>query len=154
MILFPHMLAGAIIGSEVSNYPLLILLSFSFHYIFDKIPHWDYLPRNISELNTKGWVLFMSKVTIDLLAGLVFIWIIFDSSPDLVRILTGTFFGILTDGLMLLNILTKQKNNLLKWIENFHRKFHFQNYEKAPLQQKLFWETTITAAVIIIIFLI
>ena len=154
MILITHMLAGAIIGSKIPSYPGIILLALISHYILDKIPHWDYFPENISKLNAKGWIFFAFEVFADLLAGLILIWLILGLNQDPIRILTGTFFGILTDGLMILNIVTREKNKFLKWAQNIHSKVHFQNYKKTPLSQRLFWEIFIAGLLIALAFII
>ena len=45
MVLVPHMLVGAAIGSQVSSYWLAFLFGLMSHYLLDSLPHWDYLQK-------------------------------------------------------------------------------------------------------------
>ena len=43
MIITPHLLLGAAIGSKFKQWPVIVVVSIISHFILDRIPHWDYI---------------------------------------------------------------------------------------------------------------
>lgn len=153
MILFPHMLAGAIIGAKTQNWGLIFILAILSHYFFDLLPHWDYLEKDekIHQFSRKRLFYFVSEVIIDLALGAGSIWLLFskDLSSAWPYIIWGVFWGIFPDGLLLLTDLTKEKIKILVKHQKFHQQIqYFGKNKKAP-----FW-LGLTVELIIILILI
>lgn len=122
MILATHALTGAVIGKNLSNPYLIILLSIIVHFAMDTLRHGEYLNRKSSLKNT-WW-----KVAVDITFGWMVIGIIlFTSNQYLVsqkmfNIFLGIFFSMLPD---LFTILYWKLNiKPFKFIFNFHAKIH------------------------------
>ncbi len=131
MVLAPHMLVGATIGSRLSNYPLIFLFSLLLHFLFDRLPHWEY------ESKIKGGrmdqrrisVLFL-KALLDVGAGVVVLYLLWQGSSHWPYVLFGAFFSIMPDGLVFLHHLIRAF---------FHREFlplvkfyHFHEFIHIP----------------------
>lgn len=103
MILTTHALTGAVIGKNVDNVWLIILSAILFHFIFDSLPHGEYIETINKKSNIKNtwW-----KVGLDLSLGLSIIFaFIFWSNFDSIKIrniLIGSFFSMFPDFLTFL----------------------------------------------------
>lgn len=153
MILFPHMLAGALVGSKFENLIVIFAAAVCLHFLLDIIPHWDYLENEISEFSKKGFWIFMGKVAIDLILGAFFVWLIFKDSPaPFQNIAWGAFFGILPDGVVFLNQISGKRIKWLKKFQAFHHRLHFllEASKKVPLKTGLVLEIL---TIVILLFL-
>ena len=121
MILFVHLLFGAAIGNIISNPFLAILLAFLGHYLLDFIPHIDYSIENIVKKQWSKAIPDFIKVAIDIILGLLAIFFLSKNHPI---IYVCAFFGILPDGLSLLNRLV-DINIFKKHAELHQGKLHF-----------------------------
>ena len=118
MVLAPHMLVGAAIGSQVSNYWLAFLFGLISHYLVDALPHWDYLQKfEISNPN------HIKKVIIDLLIGSSLVLFLTWSNADKIIIFIAVFASILPDAMN--GIYMNYKNKWLKPHFLLHNKMHF-----------------------------
>ncbi len=90
MVLTPHILAGAVIGSEIKNIWLIAGLGLASHYFLDSLPHWDYL----TEINP-GKIKDMAKIGLDILIGLSLVWLIVEEINW--YLIIGIFFALLPD---------------------------------------------------------
>jgi len=154
MILFPHMLAGALIGSKFENLAIIFAAAVCLHFLLDIIPHWDYLENEISEFSKKGFSIFLGKVAIDIILGGFFVWLLFKDFPVPFRnIVWGAFFGILPDGLVFLNQISGKKINWLKKFQAFHHRLHFllEASKKVPLRTGLLLEILTVVILLILI---
>jgi len=157
MILIPHLIAGALVGAKIQNPAGIFLIAVTLHFLLDIIPHWDYwdyLKGAISEMPPKKFRQFMGEAMVDLVLGIFIIWLIFKNSPlPHQNIAWGAFCGILPDGLVLLNQITKEKNNYLSKFQNFHDRLHwlFIKNKKIPLWLGILTETI---TMIVLLFLI
>jgi hypothetical protein len=98
MILTTHALTGAVIGKNIENPWLIIILSIAVHFIIDSFRHGEYVEvfsKNTSIKNS-GW-----KVILDLSAGIALICaIIAIQRPARItinNIILGVFFSLLPD---------------------------------------------------------
>jgi len=119
MILTTHALTGAVIGKNVENIWLVIILSLASHYILDFFRHGEYLNRK------SKWSDFW-KVSVDLITGGIMILALIElrNIPSSVQInmFWGAFFSMLPDFLTLL--YWKFGVNFLKKLFNFHAWIH------------------------------
>ncbi|MFH1461086.1 MAG: hypothetical protein ABIF84_01560 [Patescibacteria group bacterium] len=117
MILTPHMLVGAAIGSHVSNLWLAFCFGLASHYLLDILPHWDYLLKvEFSNLNN------VKKVATDLIFGIILILILTWSMPNKIIILAAVVASILPD--FINGIYSNYKVQWLKYLVQFHHKIH------------------------------
>jgi len=68
MVLTPHMLIGAAIGSQVSSSWLAFLFGLISHYLIDSIPHWEYIDR--ANASDPGHV---KQILLDFVIGIILI---------------------------------------------------------------------------------
>ena len=121
MILFVHLLFGAAIGNIIQNPVLAIILAFLGHYLLDFIPHIDYPIENIVKKQWSKAIPDFIKVAADIILGLLAILLLSKNHPI---IYICAFFGILPDGLSLLNRITDI--NILRKHAVLHQgKLHF-----------------------------
>ncbi len=99
MILFPHMLVGAAIGSRVKNLGAIFVIATLFHFLFDRLPHLEYFKKiNFDNICHRNFtVLFFSGFT-DLSVGLLMVWVLLRDSIWSSPVLGGIFISILPDG--------------------------------------------------------
>lgn len=118
MILSIHMLAGAGIGSKLSNLWLVGLLAFISHFLLDILPHWEY--RNPRPPATfKKWL----RVAIDLFIGSILIGLIIWYLPNnKIPIILGTIVALIPDGLDVVSWYWL--NKYLKILSRFHSDLH------------------------------
>jgi len=147
MILLVHLLFGALIGKEINNPILAILLAFLGHYLLDLLPHIEYPVNNITE---KKWVKSapdVIRVGLDFLAG-IFLILLFSKNQPIIYICA--FFAILPDGFSVLGFLLP--NKFLEAHSDFHRqKIHFLKNKKISNFWRIF--SQIAVAIICIFFL-
>ncbi len=144
MILFPHMLVGAVIGSKINNFWAIFILALISHFLFDRLPHWEYV-KNPSNLPREKFPFFIFKAVLDLTLGIIIIWYLTSASLFHFYIFFGAFTAILPDGLTLLNMLTGKKIKILEKFWSFHKKVSIAENKNSP-----FWGAIIEIAVVIL----
>lgn len=133
MILFPHLLIGAVIGAKVPNLPAVFILSVISHFIADKLPHWEYIDKELTEFKSKKeWLIFLIKATLDFGLGIILLFYFFWQSPIWPAVVLGAFASVLPDFLIFINWLFPK----IKILE-VYRKFHHQSHLKKG-RDKLF----------------
>ncbi|MEI7425323.1 MAG: hypothetical protein WCK16_00160 [Candidatus Moraniibacteriota bacterium] len=112
MILATHALTGAVIGKNIDNPWLIIILALTIHFIMDSFRHGEYFDDRTASIKTTWW-----KVALDLffafsvlLSAFYFQQFNFEKTY---HILLGSFFSMFPD------LLTV-----------FYWKFHFKFLEK------------------------
>ncbi len=147
MVLFIHLLFGAVIGSVLKSLPLAVFFSFLGHYFLDLFPHIEYPIENIKN-NRWGQSFFeILAITIDFVLGIFLIWLLSENS---FKIYASAFFAVLPDGLTILSKFSS--NKLLKKHDHFHHNMvHILKNKKIP---KLWRFSTQVAWVVIFIFLL
>ena len=105
MILAPHILLGAAIGSKISNPLAVFALGFASHYFLDALPHYDYEVPGLKakEVNYKKILTDLTKVATDASCGLALALILIWHSPYLTNALIGMFGAVLPDALLYLS---------------------------------------------------
>jgi len=143
MILLVHMLLGALIGKEINNPILAVLLAFLGHYLLDLIPHIEYSISNIKKQLWHKAVPDFVKVFLDIFCGLLLIFIFSKNHPI---IYVCAFFAILPDGLSLLSRISEF--NFFKMHDDFHgeKNIHFLKNKKISN----FWKILSQVIVVII----
>lgn len=132
MILFPHMLVGATIGYRVRNYWAIFVIAIFLHFLFDRIPHWEYTGKlKIKNVSIRELFFLLFKALIDLAVGTLTIWVFLRDSTYLSYILLGAFVSILPDGIVFLHFLMRGVFNrdfpVLKRFCDFHENIHIQD---------------------------
>jgi hypothetical protein len=135
MILATHALAGAVIGKNIQNPWIIIVLSLAFHYILDAVKHGEYVEsfdHKVTIGNT-WW-----KVALDLLLGLmlVFSTVLFKKFDFLTtrNIFIGVFFSMLPDLFTLVYWKTRWK-----FFEKLY-KFHTWCHRFPPFSSEREWK--------------
>ncbi len=122
MVLTTHALTGAVIGKNLNNPFLIIVLSIIIHYAMDHLRHGEYLNRK-SALKNTWW-----KVLIDFSIGQTIIILItlLDSSEldnqRVFNIYAGVFFSMFPD--LFTALYWKLDIKQLKFLFNFHANIH------------------------------
>ena len=138
LILATHAIVGAAIASQIPNHPVIALLAgIASHFAIDAIPHWDYPLRSIrSRANKgspltldKGFLVDLSLIALDGLAGLTLAFSLFAQPGSLLTILLGALGGILPDPLRFVYRLYPDEP--LRTVQRFHNWIH--------AKQKLAW---------------
>lgn len=146
MILIPHLLLGAVIGSKIEYAGLAIALAFLSHYLLDSIPHIEYSIYNIEKKQWEKSLLEFLKVFLDFSFGILLILIFSNNQPI---IFICAFSAILADGLSLLNSIFS--NKILKIHRNIHqKKIHFLKHKKISI----FWRILSQTLVVVICVLL
>jgi len=135
MILIPHIIVGATIGSKLHSIWLIAILSLLSHYILDKIPHWDYTSGGVKNFlatnQFKYLAVFILKVFIDFFIGFIIIIIMILNrtlpSDSLKYIFVGFLFAIMPDITLGASFLFKNSTFSQKYFA-FHKKYlHFKH---------------------------
>jgi len=144
MIITPHFLVGAAIGSRIKNWGLIAVLALVSHVILDKIPHWDYGKGAFKRFaNTKSYkilFIFLLKIAID---GSISVFLVFSIAKYnqainltyLAPLLFGGLIAILPDivlgGLKLIYVKTSKPS--ITFIDNYKKIVHHPRpYTKKP----------------------
>ncbi len=119
MILFPHMLVGAAIGSKVNSYGVILMIATFLHFLFDRLPHSEYLKKlNLDSISIRNLFILFLFAFMDILAGILLIWIFLKDSIFSYCVLLGMMISILPDGVVFLHVLARRifnlENHLLK----------------------------------------
>jgi hypothetical protein len=126
MILTPHLLLGAAIGSKFSSPATVIILSFASHYLLDFLPHYEYDVSVLKNKNaglSKKYLWALAKVFLDFLIGTgLALWLIWPA-PHKTMAIWGMAAAILPDGLLFLHWLWP-KQPILKFLAIFHQAVH------------------------------
>jgi hypothetical protein len=135
MILSTHALTGAVIGKNINNIWLIIILSLAFHFFMDSLRHGEYFNHRQSTFKNTWW-----KIALDLFVAFSIIFSIFTtnnwSEKTLFNVALGIFFSLLPDGLTLLYYL-KIRNIFLNKIKAFHSFCHcYSRYPKHSPQRQ------------------
>lgn len=123
MIIFPHLLIGAAIGLKIHNPFAIVILALASHFVADKIPHWEYLSKNLKDLNKKEFLVFLLKVAGDGLLGLLLLFWLLKNQSSWPYAIFGAFISALPDFPLLLIYFFPHA----KWLL-FYQKFHTANH--------------------------
>jgi hypothetical protein len=151
MVLFSHMLVGAAIGSKIHSFWAIFVLALVSHFLFDRLPHWEYGRRFGHLLNSspRQLLFFSLEVSLDLFLGLAIVFWLAWSSPARWLILFGALISLLPDGLIFIFIFLRRSFNWeVKCLEKFyffHHKIHI------PENKNPFVWGIITEALIVIL---
>ena len=150
MIIFPHLLIGAAIGLKFHNPWAIFILALASHFIADRIPHWEYLSKKLKDLNKKELFVFLLKVAIDSLLGLLLLFCLLKEQNSWPYAIFGAFISALPDfPLLLVRFFPR-----VKWLI-YYQKFHEANHLKQKNTKKnilpMISELTVAALAILAI---
>jgi hypothetical protein len=137
MVLSPHMLVGATIACRTKNPWMAFAVAIFLHFLFDRIPHWEYQGKlNAEKVSSREVFFLFLKASADLAFGAMIIWIFWKESPHLNFIFFGAFAGILPDGIVFLHLLTRsvlrRDNQVLRFFYEFHESLHIPETRNSP----------------------
>ncbi|MCX6730050.1 MAG: hypothetical protein NT058_00935 [Candidatus Portnoybacteria bacterium] len=156
MILFPHIIVGAVIGSKVNNFWLVAILGLVSHLILDQIPHWDYLTyQDVTDFKKGKKLKTILKASIDIITGFVFLFIFICnyqlSFKQLMLIIVGIFFSVLPDFIWGLSMIFDNKT-LFKY-RNFNNKIHCKTQKEGKITfLGIFSQIAIIAVSLLLLF--
>ena len=137
MLITPHAITGAVIGAEISNPYLVVLLALASHFILDALPHYDvgvahYGEKKKISFNWKDWLLLI----FDGILAVILIWIAYNGSHTDWNILIGAAAGIapdIIDDFLRVRFINgklsfdfEKKIPLISQMHAFHEKIHFK----------------------------
>lgn len=116
MILTVHLLAGAAIGSKISNPFLALPLALLSHYLCDSLPHKDYSIKNIHERRWGKTFFDFFIVFLDMFSGFLIISLFSENNPI---IFLAASLAIAPDSITLIGKFIAENKIIL-----LHQKFH------------------------------
>lgn len=156
MVLATHALTGAVIGNNISNPWIIILLSIIIHYVIDSIKHGEYVETFDSKVAFKNtwW-----KICLDFSIGLaIILFVIYFKKLDAIsvrNIFIGMFFSMFPDSLTLIYWKTRWKlfEKLYKFHSWCHRLPRFSPQRKWNLENETYEIVIALTAIFILMFL-
>lgn len=149
MILTPHMLTGAAVGSQVPSIGAVFLLSVILHYLMDGLPHREYQIESLKDGFNKQFVIDALKVAADFFFALGVIFLIAHASPNLKYVLVGALAAALPD--FLLFLLWQFNGKFLKAIDELHHHIHPPRNKKTPLWKGVATQVLFSAVALFIL---
>lgn len=165
MVITPHFLIGAAIGSRINNWVLITVLAIISHIILDKIPHWGYgggaFKRFASTKSYKVLFTFLFKIAIDALIA-IFIVLSIAKYKEMINIsylapvLFGSLIAILPDVFLgsfkLIYIKTNKPS--ITFIDNYKKIIHHSRpYTQKPTLLTIGTQIIVSIAAIFILLL-
>jgi hypothetical protein len=155
MVLTTHALVGAVIGKNIQNPWIIIILSLAFHYILDAVRHGEYVETFDSKVAFKNtwW-----KVAVDFAVGLaIILFVIYFNNFDAItvrNIFIGMFFSMFPDSLTLIYWKTHWKffEKLYKFHSWCHRLPRLSPERKWKLNNEIYEIAISLSAIAIILF--
>jgi len=125
MILTPHLLVGAAIGSKIHSWPEIAALAIVSHYLLDAIPHPEYKLRFLkAETTNRENAVDLLKLGVDFASGFFFVAFVGIKSLNFPYMMFGMAMAVLPDFFQLLYRL--YKNRALEIFQKIHDYFHFE----------------------------
>lgn len=127
MILTTHALTGAVIGKNVNNPWVIIVLSLAIHFVMDSFRHGEYFDDRAATAKNTWWKISLDLATVFFV---IFAFIYFKNLNylQIKNVFLGTFFSLLPDFMTLLYWTFRW--NFLKKIKSFHSWAH--RYSRFP----------------------
>lgn len=118
MVIAPHMLVGAAVGSQASNVWLAFCFGLLSHFLIDALPHWDYL-KGVDIGNPNH----LKKIALDFILGTGLVLILIWSESQKLFILIAITGALLPD---FLEVAYENFNiKLLRPFSRFHDWIHY-----------------------------
>lgn len=166
MILTPHIIFGAAVGSNFQNPLIAFLASMISHYFLDSFKHWDYSFDNLknylnllrvkaenkenANFNLAAKDFF--KIAFDFSLGFLILIYFLNQDPQLFKILLSGFFGALPDGFQILHFVFPK---IFLKHQEFHDFMHFPKLNlPVPRTGKLQFPSGVLNQIIIILIAI
>jgi len=123
MIITPHFLVGAALGTMVKSLPVAFALGVGSHLILDAIPHVD--PGTFQEIIRGRWPRWFYYFTILDFAATFLIIYFFRHRPDFSLIIAGGLGGILIDIIDNIPFPVLDEWPVFKQVHLVHQAFHY-----------------------------
>ncbi len=164
MVITPHILVGAAIGSKIKKIGWIIILGLLSHLVLDMIPHWDYGNSALKKFTkTKSYKIlfkFFGKLAIDgFIGGSIIFTVVWQknifSPDDLLFILIGIMAGFFPDFLLgTIKLLAGKMPKFSKAYSSFNEKYlHCQIHIKKPTLLGVGTQVIISLIAILILIL-
>ena len=153
MILTPHILVGASIGSQIPSLPLAFGANFIGHYILEAFPHYEYKIPGIKEKGSKlnaRFFLSLSKVALDFLVGLSIAFLLIHNK-SFSPFAFAAIAGAITPDFLLFLYWRFPESSFLKFFAKPHHAFHILK-DKSPVWVDLAVEISVTILAAIFLF--
>lgn len=148
MILFAHMLLGAVVGSKIHSIPLAIILALLCHYFLDLFPHIEYPIEQIKEKNWKHSLGDFTKVAADFFLGILAIYLVSSNQP---MVYICAIVAILPDGATLISSVFPSRPMALH--DDIHtKKIHFLKYKKISVFWRILTQAISIATCTLLLF--
>ena len=152
MILLPHMLIGAAIGAKIHSAIAVFVFSIISHFIADKLPHWEYLDKELSDYrSTKEFLMVFMKIALDFGLGAILLFYFFQRSPDWPYVAIGALSAVLPDFFVFLNWLFPRIKILEKYRDFHHRNHVHRKYHQEKVLSVFSEGTVILLALYLVI---
>jgi len=138
MVITPHLIAGAAIGAHSPNVWAAFCFGLMSHYLFDSLPHWDYLDN--LKINKASHLI---KIFIDFIIAITIV--LYLAWPLNLIIIFAIFGALLPDFMEFLHQSLKIK--LFCPLSLFHKKIHY--YKRVS-----FFKGSISQVIIVVISII
>ncbi|MFH1129139.1 MAG: hypothetical protein V1686_00160 [Patescibacteria group bacterium] len=156
MVLLPHIIVGAVIGSKIDSFGLVALLAIIFHFILDQIPHWDYLTyQDAVDFKKNKKIKIILKTSIDVIAGLIVFFVcVFNHQLDfrqIMLVVVGIFFSVLPDFIWGLSMIFN--NKIFSKYRDFNNKINYKSQKEGrPTFLELFTQIIVIAIALLLLF--
>jgi hypothetical protein len=125
MLLTPHILLGAAIGSKISSPPLVFVLSFVSHYFLDALPHYEYNIDGLKGKNpNKNTFIDLIQIFADFSFGAALALFLVWNSPFRTGAILGMLSALVPDALLFL-YWRHPESKFLKLFALPHRACHY-----------------------------
>ncbi|MDD5589765.1 MAG: hypothetical protein PHQ47_01150 [Candidatus Portnoybacteria bacterium] len=145
MILFPHILTGAAIGSRIKNPQglfFLAILALSSHYLLDFIPHFDYGIAGLMKGFSFDVFAAAAKIGIDFSFGFVLLFLLAGKKKNFYYLFAGGIIALIPD--LVLFLSWQVDSETLKQMAFFGHQAH---YKKTVAAVPIFLEISTQLAV-------
>jgi hypothetical protein len=150
MILTPHILLGAAIGSKIASPGVVFSLSFLSHYLLDALPHYEYDVSGLKGKSAKKIIIDLLQVAIDFSIGMALALFLVWNSPFRTTAILGMLSALVPDMLLFLHYRYPKS----KFLNIFAVPHHAVHYLKNLSPAWLSLATEIIVSLAIIFFLV
>lgn len=156
MVLAPHIIVGALIGSRIHSFWIVAILGLVSHFVLDQIPHWDYLSyQDVINFKKGKKTKAILKTFIDVVVGLILLFVFICShqltSDQLTLVIVGAFFSVLPDFIWGLSMIFD--NKILSKYRDFNNRINYKSKkEDKPTLLELFTQIVVIAIALLLLF--
>lgn len=153
MILFFHLVFGAVWGVFISNFWLAVILAFLTHYLLDRLPHWEYNCPGFKTMDNAFMIARdLFKVSADFFLGIALVIYLSRGSAQQNIIIAAAFAGALPDAFLFLYWVVKRLKGarMAKKALKTYFIHHLNNHWDITKRFPKWWELASPTAVLIL----